>query len=132
MNRLALFALLLATPALAQDTESWKPSPSMADRWWVCGMARLGQSGFRGLFGNLTGMTPMKLGQSCPGLLPHRPSARRTGNVLPPVWIHGPRDYRGWPCPDWWQPHGLRGRTARRQYNARTFSQPFLAGPEAR
>lgn len=65
MNRLALFALLLATPALAQDmgleTVTVRGS-SLVGVWH----GTLGQSGFRGLFGNLTGMTPLKLGQMVP------------------------------------------------------------------
>lgn len=62
MNRLVLFALLLATPALAQDREQETVTvqgSSLVGIWH----GTLGQSGFRGLFGNLTGMTPMKLGQ---------------------------------------------------------------------
>jgi hypothetical protein len=63
VNRLALYALLLATPALAQDTEQETVTvhgSSLVGVWH----GTLGQSAFRGLFGNLTGMTPMKLGQA--------------------------------------------------------------------
>ncbi len=76
------------------------------------------------------GHDPDEVGTDCRALLPHRSGRKRTGNVLPPVWNHGPRDCRGWPCPDWRSPHGLRGRTARRQQLARAFPQPFLAGIE--
>jgi hypothetical protein len=63
MNRLALLALLLATPVLAQDTELETITVhgrSLAGVWH----GDLGQSAFRGVFGKLTGMTPMKLGQT--------------------------------------------------------------------
>jgi hypothetical protein len=65
MKCLALFALLIATPALAQDEEL---EPVTVRGWSLVGVwhGTLGQSGFRGLLGNLTGMTPMKLGQMVP------------------------------------------------------------------
>jgi hypothetical protein len=63
MRRLALFALLLPTPVLAQDTKFETVTVygrSLVGVWH----GTLGQSGFRrGLFGNLTRMTPAKLGQ---------------------------------------------------------------------
>jgi hypothetical protein len=62
VSRVALFALLLATPVLAQETKLETVTihgSSLVGVWH----GTLGQSGFRGLFGNLTGMTPMKLGQ---------------------------------------------------------------------
>ena len=62
MRRLALFALMLATPALAQEPKLETVTihgSSLVGVWH----GTLGQSGFRGLFGSLTGMTPMKLGQ---------------------------------------------------------------------
>jgi len=63
MRGLALAALLLATPALAQDTKLETVTvhgSSLVGVWH----GTLGQAGFRGLFGNLTGMTPMKFGQT--------------------------------------------------------------------
>ena len=63
MRRLALSALLLGAPALAQDTKLETVTVrghSLVGVWH----GTLGQSGFRGLFGNLTGMTPMKWGQT--------------------------------------------------------------------
>jgi hypothetical protein len=62
MKRLALCALLLATPAIAQDTELEDVTvhgSSLVGVWH----GALGQSVFRGPFGNLTGMTPARLGQ---------------------------------------------------------------------
>ena len=61
MRRVALFALLFATPALAQEPKLETVTvhgSSLVGVWH----GTLGQSGFRGLFGNL-GMTPAKLGQ---------------------------------------------------------------------
>lgn len=60
MNRLALFALLLSTPGFAQDKVLETVTVhgrSLVGVWH----GTLGQSGFRGLFGNLWGMTPMEL-----------------------------------------------------------------------
>jgi hypothetical protein len=60
-----MVVLLLAAPALAQDaaleTVTIRGS-SLVGVWH----GNLGQSAFRGLFGSLTGMTPMKLGQNVP------------------------------------------------------------------
>jgi hypothetical protein len=59
----ALLALLLGAPALAQDTpmEPVIVSGGSLEGVWH---GALGQSGFRGLVGNLTGITPLKLGQT--------------------------------------------------------------------
>jgi hypothetical protein len=65
MKRFALIALLAATSALAQDTQLETVTArgrSLVGVWH----GTLAQSAFRGLFGNLTGITPMKLGQLVP------------------------------------------------------------------
>jgi hypothetical protein len=63
IRRLAPVVLLLATPALAQHTELETVTVharSLVGVWH----GTLGQSAFRGFFGNLTRITPMKLGQN--------------------------------------------------------------------
>lgn len=62
MKRFALAALLLATPAMAQDTatETVTVNASSLVGVWH---GTLVQSGFRGLFGALTGVSPMTFGQ---------------------------------------------------------------------
>jgi hypothetical protein len=67
MRRLALFGLLLATMALAQEDTQLETvtvhGRSLVGVWH----GTLGQSSFRrGFFGKLTGMTPMTLGQMVP------------------------------------------------------------------
>lgn len=65
MIRLVLCGMLLVTTAFAQDTEL-EPVTIRGKALVGVWHGTLGQSGFRGLFGNLTGMTPMKLGQVVP------------------------------------------------------------------
>jgi hypothetical protein len=62
MKRIALAALLLATPAAAQDAdiESIIVKGNLLAGVWH---GTLVQSGFRSLFGNLTGATPVTFGQ---------------------------------------------------------------------
>jgi hypothetical protein len=62
MRRLALFALLVSAPALTQETDLDAVTVhgrSLVGVWH----GTLGQSAFRGLLGNLTGMTRAKFGQ---------------------------------------------------------------------